>query len=70
MFALMLLPPGIAVLLAALVLGAAAFDIPYRRIPNWLTASGVLAGVGMNVFLYPVWPGLRISLTEIGRAHV
>ena len=65
MFALMLLPPGIAVLLAALVLGAAAFDIPYRRIPNWLTASGVLAGVGMNAFLYPVWPGLRLSLTGL-----
>src|SRR5215469_18279561 len=65
MFALTLPPPGIAVLLVALVLAAAAFDIPYRRIPNWLTATGVLLGIGMNMFLYPVWPGLRLSLIGI-----
>jgi len=57
MFSLTLPPPGIAVLLFALVLGAAAYDIPYRRIPNWLTATGVLAGIGMNTFLYQGWPG-------------
>ncbi len=65
MFSLMLLPPGIRVLLLVLVVGAAAYDIPYRRIPNWLTATGVLAGVGMNTFLYQGWPGLRISLTGL-----
>ncbi len=65
MFSLTLPPPGIAVLLVALVLGAAAYDIPYRRIPNWLTGIGVLLGVGMNAFLYPVWPGLRLSLTGL-----
>jgi prepilin peptidase CpaA len=62
MFSLTLPPPGILALLLALVAGAAAYDIPYRRIPNWLTASGVLLGLGMNMFLYQGWPGLRISL--------
>jgi len=55
-------PPGIMAILLALVAGAAAYDIPYRRIPNWLTATGVLSGVGMNMFLYQGWPGLRTSL--------
>lgn len=55
-------PPGILMLLVTLVIGAAAYDIPYRRIPNWLTAAGVVAGLAMNAFLYPVWPGLRLSL--------
>jgi prepilin peptidase CpaA len=59
------LPPGVAVLLLALVLTAAAYDIPYRRIPNWLTASGVLAGIAMNAFLYQGWPGLRLSLAGL-----
>jgi prepilin peptidase CpaA len=55
-------PPGIAVLLLALVAGAAAYDVPFRRIPNWLTATGVLLGIAMNTFLYQGWPGLRMSL--------
>jgi prepilin peptidase CpaA len=55
-------PPGIAGLLLALAVGAAAYDVCYRRIPNWLTAGGVLAGLIMNTFLYQGWPGLRASL--------
>jgi prepilin peptidase CpaA len=62
MFSLTLPPPGILALLFALVAGAAAYDIPYRRIPNWLTASGVLAGLAMNTFLYQGWSGVRLSL--------
>jgi prepilin peptidase CpaA len=54
-------PPALAVLLLALVIGAAAYDIPYRRIPNWITAAGVLLGIAMNTFLYG-WPGLLTSL--------
>ncbi|MBZ5723703.1 MAG: A24 family peptidase [Acidobacteriia bacterium] len=52
--------------LLALVLGAAIFDIRYRRIPNWLTVSGVLIGLALNTFLDPVWPGLRFSLKGLG----
>ena len=55
-------PPGIEVVLIALVLGAAVYDFRYRRIPNWLTLIGVLVGVGLNTFMYQGWPGLRLSL--------
>src|ERR1700684_2543241 len=54
-------PPVIAAMLLALVIGAAAYDIPYRRIPNSFTASGVLLGLAMNTFLYG-WAGLWASL--------
>ena len=54
-------PPAIVALLLALVIGAAAYDIPYRRVPNWITAAGVLLGLAMNGFLYG-WPGLRMSI--------
>ena len=39
------------ILLAALALAAAAYDVRFRRIPNWLTLSGVLLGIGLNAFL-------------------
>ncbi len=55
-------PPGVAVILVTLVLIAAVYDVRYRRIPNWLTVSGVLVGIALNTFLYPLWPGLRTAL--------
>ncbi len=60
-------PPGVEVILLTLVLGAAVYDVRYRRIPNWLTVSGVLIGLALNTFtgrndLRPGWPGLRFSL--------
>jgi prepilin peptidase CpaA len=62
MFTLNLPPFGINILLVALILAAGAYDIRYRRIPNWLTISGVLAGLAMNSFLYQGWAGFRLSL--------
>ena len=44
-------PPGVEAVLISLVLGAAVFDVRYRRIPNWLTVTGVLAGLALNGFL-------------------
>jgi len=55
-------PPGVAVILITLVLIAAVYDVKQRRIPNWLTVTGILTGVGMNTFLYPVWSGLKSGL--------
>jgi prepilin peptidase CpaA len=55
-------PPGVEALLLAIVLVAAVYDVRYRRIPNWLTVSGVLLGLALNTFLYQGWPGLRLSL--------
>jgi prepilin peptidase CpaA len=49
-------------LLMAVVLGAAVYDVRYRRIPNWLSVAGVLLGFALNGFLYQGWPGIRHSL--------
>jgi prepilin peptidase CpaA len=54
--------PGAEALLLLVVLGAAVYDVRYRRIPNWLSMSGVLLGIGLNGFLYQGWPGVRLSL--------
>jgi prepilin peptidase CpaA len=54
--------PGAEALLLLVVLGAAVYDVRYRRIPNWLSMSGILAGLALNTFLYEGWPGLRLSL--------
>ncbi len=40
---------------------AAVYDGRYRRIPNWLTLAGWMAGVGLNVWLSG-WTGLRAAL--------
>src|ERR1017187_8739731 len=49
-------------LLAMLMaIGAGVLDWRYRRIPNWLTVSGLVAGVAVNTVLYR-WPGLKAAL--------
>lgn len=55
-------PPGAVALLLLVVLGAAVYDVRSRRIPNWLSMSGVLLGLALNAFLYQGWPGLKLSL--------
>jgi prepilin peptidase CpaA len=34
--------------LLILILAAAVFDVRYRRIPNWLTVGGAVAGIALN----------------------
>ena len=53
---------SVEILVAVIVLAAAATDLRSRRIPNWLTLSGVCAGILLNWFLYATL-GLRNSLT-------
>jgi len=60
-------PPAIRILLEVLVILAAIWDIRTRRIPNWLTASGVILGVGLNTFLFETY-GLWFSLKGLGLA--
>ena len=55
-------PRGAEILLLAIVLAAAVYDVRYRRIPNWLTASGVLLGLLLNSFLYQGGPGPAFGL--------
>jgi prepilin peptidase CpaA len=42
-------------------MGAGILDWRYRRIPNWLTMSGLAAGVAVNTILCR-WPGLKAAL--------
>ncbi len=63
-------PPIIVqILLALIVVTAAMFDFRYRRVPNWLTLSGVLLGIGLNAFLFET-PGLWASLRGLGLAFL
>jgi prepilin peptidase CpaA len=64
-------------ILVLVVIVAAAFDLRYRRIPNWLTLSGLVLGIGLNSLLVAE-PGLhwydgynwRSSLAGFGLAFV
>jgi prepilin peptidase CpaA len=40
---------------------AGILDWRYRRIPNWLTVSGAVAGIAVNTILFR-WPGLKAAL--------
>jgi Flp pilus assembly protein protease CpaA len=53
-------PPGINITLLTLIAVAAVYDLLYRRIPNWLTIGGVIAGLALNTFIYQGWPGLQL----------
>jgi prepilin peptidase CpaA len=64
----MSLPPlAVCCLLTLLVLTAAVFDLRSNRIPNWLTLSGLLLALALNVFLFEL-PGLWYSLKGLGLA--
>lgn len=64
--------PALEAILLTLVLGAAVYDVRYRRIPNWLTLAGVLAGFAMNIFLGwdspQRWSGFFFALKGTGLA--
>src|SRR5450755_1378928 len=51
--------PWIPALAIAIIAGV--LDWRYRRIPNWLTVSGMVAGLAVNAALYR-WPGLKAAL--------
>jgi prepilin peptidase CpaA len=56
------LPNSLAMILIALVITAAIWDLRLRRIPNWLSLSGILAGIALNSFLFG-FTGLKASLS-------
>jgi prepilin peptidase CpaA len=53
--------------LVLVVITAAIFDLRWRRVPNWLTVSGVLLGVVLNTLLLRS-EGLWSSLEGLGLA--
>jgi prepilin peptidase CpaA len=61
--------PAIRVLLTAMVILAAFFDIRQHRVPNWLTLPGVLLGIALNTFLsFFAMAGLLYSLKGMALA--
>ena len=63
------LAPSLKVLLLVLAAAAAAIDLRTRKIPNWLTVSGAVAGLAGNVMVGS-WPGLRTAALGLGVALV
>jgi len=59
--------PAIRILLSLIVIPAAVVDIKTRRIPNWLSLSGVVLGIALNAFLFET-EGLWFSLKGLGLA--
>ena len=55
--------PAVPAVLVAIFAGF--LDWRYRRIPNWLTVSGAVAGILVNTILYR-WPGLKAALLGMG----
>jgi prepilin peptidase CpaA len=53
------------ILLGILTLVAAGFDIRYRRIPNWLVLTGIIAGFAWNLYSSG-WSGLGHAAEGFG----
>ncbi len=61
------LVPGAAGLLLAIVFTAAVYDIRFRRIPNWLTLTGILLGFALNILVvYYERPLQGVKYSAIG----
>jgi prepilin peptidase CpaA len=61
------LPLAIQVLLSAAVWIALVLDLRSRTIPNWLTVTAVVAGLGTNLFLFGI-DGLVFGAKGMGVA--
>src|SRR3954452_9973643 len=55
-------PQKVVMVLLFLLLTAAVFDVLYRRIPNWLTVSGVVLALAMNTVIGSPEAGVVFSL--------
>src|SRR5215467_7921707 len=56
---------GIWFLVVFFAVWAGVLDWRYRRIPNWLTVSGLITGIGVNTAMAG-WPGAKASLLGAG----
>src|SRR5579864_3160529 len=61
------LPLVLRAVLVVIVVTAAAYDLKYRRIPNWLVLTGLILGFGLNTFLFE-WTGLVHAAEGFGLA--
>ena len=58
-------PRGVEIALLAVLLVAAVYDVRFRRIPNWISVTGVAIGLALNAFLFGL-PGVWLSLGGLG----
>lgn len=63
------LPAALSALLLALALTAAAFDIRYRRIPNWLVVTGATAAFAIHIWLSG-FNGFKTAAAGLGVAFL
>ncbi len=61
------MPTLLKIILIGIVLLAGAYDARYRKIPNWLSLSGLILGLGVNVLLSG-WAGLGSAALGFGLA--
>lgn len=61
------MPVPLKIALIVLVVISGAFDLRTRKIPNWLTGSGILAGVGLQFWAEGIH-GLTAAALGIGLA--
>jgi prepilin peptidase CpaA len=54
-----LLPNALKAVLVVVVVIAAILDLRWRRVPNWLTASGALLGIVLNTVFGTWWSSLE-----------
>jgi prepilin peptidase CpaA len=60
---------AVPVVLLTVLIAAAIYDVRYRRIPNWVTAGGVLLGIAINTLIGETGGrGLLFSLAGFGVA--
>jgi len=55
----------VEIVLLAVLLVAAVYDVRFRRIPNWISVTGVAIGLALNAFLFGL-PGVWLSLGGLG----
>jgi len=58
-------PQKVVMALLLILLAAAVYDIRYRRIPNWLTVTGVVLGLAMNTLIGPPEGGILFSVVGL-----
>jgi prepilin peptidase CpaA len=61
-------PQKVEMVLLVMLLTAALFDVLYRRIPNWITVTGVVLGLAMNTIIGPPEAGIVFSLVGLAVA--
>jgi prepilin peptidase CpaA len=61
-------PQKVVMVLLVVLLTAATFDVLYRRIPNWLTVSGVVLGIAMNTLIGTPEAGIVYALAGLAVA--